>query len=116
MRLRTWNRATRAAFALATVAVGSVIGPHCFGQFSAGAAAGLWSPLVQSIQATASQGVPTIVVITSRSTPASQAFRNLLARAPDAFVLARVARFAEMPAEIYASGRSRSWASPRSPQ
>jgi hypothetical protein len=103
MRLRLWTRTARAAFALATMALGGEIGRDCFGQVSAGAPAGLWTPLMQAIQATGTQGVPSIVVITSRSTPASQAFRSSLARAPEAMAIARSARFAEMPAEIYAA-------------
>ncbi|MFO0911168.1 MAG: hypothetical protein U0794_22990, partial [Isosphaeraceae bacterium] len=111
MSLLRWNRPTQAASVLTAlaVAVGTEFQPPCHGQQAAApgqaqATAGtLWTPLVQALRTTANAGVPTVVVITSRSSPASAAFREALAQLPEARSWTRSVLFAEMPAEIYAT-------------
>jgi hypothetical protein len=60
-----------------------------------------WTPLALALHQTATHGVPTVVVVTSRSAPACQVFRKAFALSPEASEISRWARFAEVPAEIY---------------
>src|SRR4051812_29855716 len=98
-----WNRA-KWALSLLTAMAGAGASPSlCLGQQSATPAAASWTPLTQALNETLNQGMPTVVVVTSRSTPSSQAFRVAFAQSPEAAAFARVAQFAELPAEIYAN-------------
>ncbi|WP_165252176.1 hypothetical protein [Paludisphaera soli] len=77
--------------------------PSARAEAGRGGPAGIWTPLAQAVRETTTQGVPSVVIITSRATPDSASLRRDLESSPQAESLARSVRLAEMPAEIYAS-------------
>jgi hypothetical protein len=72
-----------------------------------------WLPVESALRATLQSGRPSILVITSRTSPASLELLEALKRSADSTLVGRLVSFAEMPREVY-TGRSTAWASRRS--
>ena len=69
---------------------------------SAAAAAPGWLPAESALQATLRTGRPSVLVITSRTSPASAELVTALRRTADSTLVGRLVNFAEMPREEYA--------------
>ena len=102
MRLRRWKSATWAVPVLAALALCGPSQPPCHGQQAAAATPAGWNLACRRSRRRA-PGVPTVVVITARSSPASLAFCEAVSNAPKARAAAGSVLFAQMPAEDYAS-------------
>src|SRR4051794_25455995 len=101
MRWPGWQNAKLALGLVSLLAIGGVWPQNSPAQQAPPPGSKPWTPLVQALQETAERGVPTVVVVTSRNSPPSQAFRAAVEHSPEAAAIARTALFAEMSAEAY---------------
>jgi hypothetical protein len=89
---------------LATLGIGGYSQRSCPGQQASAEPAhvrGAWAPLGRALNATASTGVPTVVIVTSPAEPASLQLCRALATSPEVARLSGSFQFAEMGSDLY---------------
>ena len=104
MRHRYWRRSAWVPAVFAALGVCGYSPRTCSGQQAPAEPAnvrGGWTSLSRALHATASTGVPTVVIVTSPAEPASLQLCRSLASSPEAARLSGSFQFAEMASDLY---------------